>query len=441
MTALHLLSACDAAAQLAQRTLRAQDLVQACLDRIDARESDVHAWEYLNRVEALARAKQLDTGVHQGLLHGLPIGVKDLLATVDMPTTYGSRVYANYQPGFDAACVAVARQQGAVVLGKTVSTEFATFQPNQTRNPHRLTHTPGGSSSGSAAAVADGMVPLAIGTQTAGSLIRPASYCGIVAFKPSFGGIARAGAKLLSDTLDTVGTMARNVPDAALFAAALSGRHSWLVRPLAEVLARPLRVGLCRTYEWEQAGPDTRRVFAQAAQALLRVGQVEVKDVALPADFRALAHAQTQVQLFEQAHNLAYEHQAHLDQLSLRLQGILNSGKAVTHAQYDAAQQAIAKCRTQLQTVFQEVDVLLAPSAQGEAPEGLDNTGDPVFCRIWTVLHTPSIHIPVGRGGLGLPVGLQVVADVGHDALLLSAANVLHQAIVREDVAIGKDRA
>ena len=441
MTALHLLSACDAAAQLAQRTLRAQDLVQACLDRIDARESDVHAWEYLNRVEALARAKQLDTGVHQGLLHGLPIGVKDLLATVDMPTTYGSRVYANYQPGFDAACVAVARQQGAVVLGKTVSTEFATFHPNQTRNPHRLTHTPGGSSSGSAAAVADGMVPLAIGTQTAGSLIRPASYCGIVAFKPSFGGIARAGAKLLSDTLDTVGTMARNVPDAALFAAALSGRHSWLVRPLAEVLARPLRVGLCRTYEWEQADPDTRRVFAQAAQALLRVGQVEVKDVALPADFRALAHAQTQVQLFEQAHNLAYEHQAHLDQLSLRLQGILNSGKAVTHAQYDAAQQAIAKCRTQLQTVFQEVDVLLAPSAQGEAPEGLDNTGDPVFCRIWTVLHTPSIHIPVGRGGLGLPVGLQVVADVGHDALLLSAANVLHQAIVREDVAIGKDRA
>ena len=426
MTALHQLSACDAAAQLAQRTLRAEDLVRACIEHIDAREPEVQAWAYLQPDVAIAHAKQLDAGAHHGLLHGLPMGVKDLLATSDMPATYGSRIYANYRPGFDAACVAVARQQGAVVLGKTVSTEFATFHPNQTRNPLRLTHTPGGSSSGSAAAVADNMVPLAIGTQTAGSLIRPASYCGIVAFKPSFGCVARAGAKLLSDTLDTVGTMARTVPDAALFAAAMSGRHAWLVKPLNDVLSRRLRIGICRTYEWSQAGPDTQKVFANAEHALKNAPAFEVKDLQLPADFQTLAHAQTQAQLFEQAHNLAHEHIAHFTQLSPRLQGILQSGKDITHAQYDAALQHIAKCRLQLPTVFQDVDVLLAPSAQGEAPDNLENTGDPVFCRIWTVLHTPAINVPAGLGAHGMPVGLQVVGAVGSDALTLAAAHAVH---------------
>ena len=429
MTALHQLSACDAAAQLAQRTLRAEELVRACIKHIDAREPEVQAWAYLQRDAAIAHAKQLDAGAHHGLLHGLPIGVKDLLATSDMPATYGSRIYANYRPGFDAACVAVARQQGAVVLGKTVSTEFATFHPNQTRNPLRLTHTPGGSSSGSAAAVADSMVPLAIGTQTAGSLIRPASYCGIVAFKPSFGCIARAGAKLLSDTLDTVGTMARTVPDAALFAAAMSGRHDWLVKPLGDMLSRPLRVGICKTYEWGQAGVDTQHALANAEQALKNAPAFEVKDLQLPVDFQTLAHAQTQVQLFEQAHNLAHEHIANYAELSPRLQGILQSGKDITHAQYDAAQLHIAKCRLQLQAVFQDVDVLLTPSAQGEAPDNLSNTGDPVFCRIWTVLHTPAINVPAGLGATGMPVGLQVVGPVGSDALTLAAAHAVHQHI------------
>ena len=429
MTALHQLSACDAVTQLAQRTLRSEDLVRACIEHIDAREPEVQAWAHLQRDVAIAHAKQLDAGANRGLLHGLPIGVKDLLATSDMPATYGSPIYANYQPGFDAACVAVARQQGAVVLGKTVSTEFATFHPNQTRNPLRLTHTPGGSSSGSAAAVADSMVPLAIGTQTAGSLIRPASYCGIVAFKPSFGCVARAGAKPLSDTLDTVGAMARTVPDAALFAAAMSGRHTWLVKSLGDVLSRPLRVGICRTYEWNQAGADTQNVFANAEHALKNAPAFEVKDLQLPADFQALAHAQTQVQLFGQAHNLAHEHIAHFAELSPRLQGILKSGKDITHAQYDAAQLHIAKCRLQLQAVFQDVDVLLAPSAQGEAPDNLVDTGDPVFCRIWTVLHTPAINVPAGLGAHGMPVGLQVVGPFGSDELTLSAAHAVHQHI------------
>jgi Asp-tRNA(Asn)/Glu-tRNA(Gln) amidotransferase A subunit family amidase len=420
------LSACEAAHQLAQRTLRAEDLVRDCLERIDARETQVQAWTHVAREAALARAKALDQGAHQGLLHGLPIGVKDLIATADMPTSYGSPIYAGHQPANDATCVALAREAGAVVLGKTVTTEFATFQPNQTRNPHNLAHTPGGSSSGSAAAVADGMVPLALGTQTAGSLMRPAAYCGVVAFKPSFGGINRAGAKPLSDTLDTVGTIARNVPDAALFAAALSGRTSWLVRPLTQHVSRPLRVGICHTYEWAQALPETQAAMQKAADAIRANAGMVLRDVQLPVDYQLLAQAQTYIQLAEQAQCFAYERLNHWAQLSPRLQGIVQAGLAVTVEQYDQAQALVARCRAQLAEVFQDVDVLLAPSAPGAAPLGLDNTGDPVFCRIWTVLHTPTVNIPAGFASNGMPVGLQVVGPVGADAFTLSAAHALH---------------
>ncbi|PIT73040.1 amidase [Limnohabitans sp. B9-3] len=421
------LSACEAAQQLAQRTLRAEDLVRDCLERIDAREPEVQAWTHVARDAALVRAKALDQGAHQGLLHGLPIGVKDLIATADMSTSYGSPIYAGHQPANDASCVALARAAGAVVLGKTVTTEFATFQPNQTRNPHNLAHTPGGSSSGSAAAVADGMVPLALGTQTAGSLTRPASYCGVVAFKPSFGGINRAGAKPLSDTLDTVGTLARNVPDAALFAAALSGRSSWLVRPMAEHLSRPLRVGICHTYEWGQALPETHAALQQAAAGLSAAHGIVVQDVHLPVSYQQLVQAQTYIQLAEQAQCLSFERLQHFASLSPRLQSILQAGVDVTIEQYDQAQALVALCRAQLADVFQDVDVLLAPSAPGAAPLGLDNTGDPVFCRIWTVLQTPTVNIPAGLAPNGMPVGLQVVGQVGADGLTLASAHALHQ--------------
>ena len=423
----HRLSACEAALQLAQRQLRAQDLLRDCLERISEREPQVQAWSHVASQAALARARALDQGAHQGLLHGLPIGVKDLIATADMPTTYGSPIYAGHQPAHDASCVALARAAGAVILGKTVTTEFATFEPNPTRNPHNTAHTPGGSSSGSAAAVADGMVPLALGTQTAGSLTRPAAYCGIVAFKPSFGGINRAGVKPLSDSLDTVGTLARDVPDAALFAAALSGRSHWPVRPLAEVLGRPLRVGLCRTPQWPHALPETQAAVEQAASKIGRTAGMTLRELSLPADFEALVQAQTHIQLAEQAQCLAYERLQHFERLSPRLQGIMNAGVAVTLAQYDQAQAWVARCRAQLADVFEGVDVLLAPSAPGAAPSGLENTGDPIFCRIWTALHTPTVNIPAGHAPNGLPVGLQVVGPVAADALTLTAAHALHQ--------------
>ncbi len=425
------MSACEAAEQLAQRRLLAEDLVRDCLERIDAREDKVQAWSHVAREAALARAQALDRGAHQGLLHGLPIGVKDLIATADMPTTFGSRIYAGHQTGHDAACVALARAAGAVILGKTVTTEFATFEPNQTRNPHNSAHTPGGSSSGSAAAVADGMVPLALGTQTAGSLTRPGAYCGVVAFKPSFASINRAGVKPLSDSLDTVGTLARSVPDAALLAAALSGRLDWQLSRRNEHLGQGLRVGLCRPYEWPHAQPETQAAMAQAEAAIpLGVG-IRLRALSLPTDFEQLAQAQTQVQLFEQAQCLAYERLHHFDRLSKRLQGIMNAGLAVSLAQYDQARALIARCRAQLDDVFKDVDVLLAPSAAGAAPLGLDNTGDPVFCRIWTALHTPTVNIPAGHAPNGMPVGLQVIGPVGSDAATLAAAHALHQQLSR----------
>ena len=427
---LHRMSASEAQAALSQRTLRAEDLVRACLERIAEREPQVQAWQSLAADAALARARALDAGAWQGPLHGLPIGVKDLIDTVDLPSGYGSAIYAAHRPPADASCVTALRAAGGVVMGKTVTTEFATFTANQTRNPLRLTHTPGGSSSGSAAAVADAMVPLALGTQTAGSLIRPASFCGVVGFKPTFGRIWRAGVKPLSDSLDTVGTIARNVPDAALLAAALAGREEWQVRPLNE-MGGTLRVGLCRSYEWPQAGPDTVATFEQAQTALARRSDVVLREVTLPEAWRTLVAAQTQIQLYEQAQSLRFEHRMLRDRLSTRLQGILDDGARVTPAQYDAAQQQAAHCRAELAQVFDGVDVLLTPSAIGPAPQGLDATGDPLFARIWTLMHTPALNIPVGKAADGLPVGLQVVALPGSDALALSAAHALHQWLTR----------
>jgi len=241
------LSARDAAREIAAGRLSAEALVAACLERIAAREPVVGAWHHLDRAAALAAARCCDTSAPSGPLHGIPIAVKDLIDTVDMPTGYGSAIYEGHRPAADAACVALARAAGAIVLGKTVTTEFACFTAGKTANPHNAAHTPGGSSSGSAAAVGDGMVPLALGTQTAGSVIRPAAYCGVVGFKPSFGVIPRAGVKPLADSLDTIGTMARNVADAAFFAGILGGRPG--LRDVAQP-ADPPRFGLYQTPMW-----------------------------------------------------------------------------------------------------------------------------------------------------------------------------------------------
>ena len=301
----------------------------------------------------------------------MPVGVKDVFDTFDMPSRYGSPIYADYQPKTDAAVVARLRAAGGLVLGKTVTTEFATFTPNVTTNPHHPGHTPGGSSSGSAAAVAAGMVPVAFGTQTIGSVIRPAAYCGVVGYKPSFGLLPRTGAKAISDCLDTVGCFARSVADAAFFAGALSQR------PLAigNADAAP-RMGLCLTPQWPQAQAETQALFGKLGGQLAAAG-ARVKDLVLPALYDGINAAQDTIAAVEMAACLADEHRRFPHLMSTRLQLRLDEGAAIPASAYDAAMALAARGRLGLPDVMADIDILVVPSAMGEAPHGLDATGDP----------------------------------------------------------------
>lgn len=414
---LNELSASALAKKLATREIKAEQLVRACLDRIDAREEDVKAWVHVAADAALKNAQQLDKGPIQGLLHGLPIGVKDLFDTVDMPTTYGSSIYQSLQPAADASVVALCRAQGAIMLGKTVTTEFATFTPGKTRNPHRLTHTPGGSSSGSAAAVSDHMVPLAFASQTAASVIRPAAFCGIVGYKPSFGLVNRSGVKPLSDSLDTLGFLARSVEDVALFAAAATGDQSLLQ---IDTSLAP-RIALCHTHEWPYADEDTQHAMQHAASVFAKAGH-RVRELSLPDSFAGLLQAQKEIMGFDLVRSLAYERLQRTSELSAGLRELLDMGQQISWEQHRSNLQLAHSAKAAISSAFGEYEVVLAPSAVGEAPATLSQTGDPVFGRVWTLLGLPCVHLPFYKGSSGMPVGLQVVGRPGEDKVALRVA-------------------
>ena len=421
----HEMDAVTLARKLSQRELSAESLLASCLERIDEREPQVQAWSHIARDAALERARELDRGPVRGLLHGLPIGVKDLFDTADMPTTYGSPIYAGHRPAADAAPVALCREQGGVMVGKTVTTEFATFNPGKTRNPHRLTHTPGGSSSGSAAAVADYMVPLAFASQTAASVIRPAAYCGIIGYKPSYGLVNRSGVKPLSDSLDTIGFLARSVDDVALFAAAASGDRALLQM---DVGSTP-RIAMCATHEWPHADVDTRLAMQQAASRLAQEGVV-VRDIQTPMLFSQLLQVQKEIMGYELAKSLSHERLRHADQLSPRLQALLDEGLRIPAERHWANIQLAYSARAKVPAAFGDSEVWLAPSATGEAPATLEQTGDPVFGRVWTLLGLPCVHLPFMTGQTGMPVGLQVVGRYGDDRVVLRIARWLMQRLV-----------
>lgn len=424
MPPLHALTAVDAAAAIAAGTLTSEALVAACLEHIQAREPIVRAWEYLDPAQALAQARACDRQPAQSPLHGVPIGIKDLIDTVDMPTTYGSPIYAGHRPAADAASVALLRAAGAVILGKTVTTEFAMFTPGKTANPHNPAHTPGGSSSGSAAAVADQMVPLALGTQTAGSIIRPASFCGVVGYKPTHGQFAVAGIKALSQSLDTLGGFARSVADLVLLRAVLVGGP-----PRLPALTQAPRIGLCQTPQWPQVTEASRQALERAGQRCAAAG-ASVREVVLPADFTHLATAQETIQIFEGARCCAYELTQRREQLSRRLLELLAPAEGMTYDQYATALALATTCRQHLEGLFATHDVLLVPSAPGEAPAGLDATGNPLLNRMWTLLHTPAVSLPGAVGPHGLPVGVQVIGPRSQDERLLAIAAWMHQRLV-----------
>src|SRR5207302_898408 len=369
------LSVRDAAQEIAAGRLTAEALASACLDRIAAREAVVGAWHYLDRDAALAAARQRDAEPPRGPLHGIPIAVKDLIDTADMPTGYGSPIYEGHRPAADAACVALARAAGAVALGKTVTTEFACFTAGKTANPHNPAHTPGGSSSGSAAAVADGMVPLAFGSQTAGSTIRPAAYCGCVGYKPSFGMIQRAMIPIVSrlsakDSLFTIGIMARTVDDAAFFTGVITERPA--LRQVS-LPAAPPRVGLYRTPMWGEAEPSTIAALDRARAALEKAG-AWIAEIVVPPEHQTLSAAQETVMGFELVRALADERLNHSAQLSPRLAQLLDQGMTVGADAYDAALAETASARARLDGFFGPCDAMLVPAAPGAAPQGLGYT-------------------------------------------------------------------
>jgi len=413
MQPLETLGALEAVRRLGRREITAQALVAACLDRIASQEARVLAWEWLEPKQAMDQARAADAHPCPPL-YGLPVGVKDIIDTADLPTARGSPVYRDRRPTRDAACVTALRSAGGIILGKTVTTEFAAYHPGRTRNPHRLTHTPGGSSSGSAVSVAAQMVPAALGTQTAGSVIRPASFCGVFGFKPTFGRLPLEGVHPLAPSLDTLGVFTRALEDVPLLLGALG-------LPLdAAPLQRPPRIGLWRTELWGLASPATQHCVEGAARALATAGAM-VRDVDLVVE-GSLAEAQATVMAVEAASTLSHLRAAHEEALSSKLRKFLDEGSATSPERYRTALALAEVGRRSAAETFLEVDVLLTPSATGEAPAGLDSTGDPAFNRIPTLLGLPCLNVPGAVGPEGLPVGLQLVGSSGGDAALLAVA-------------------
>src|SRR6266404_3407938 len=437
LTNLHLLSASDAARLIRDGTISSEQLVEACLARIHEVDERVQAWASLEPDHALAQARAADAwrseGRATGPLQGVPVGIKDIFDTADMPTENGSVLYAGRTPSRDATAVARLRAAGAVIMGKTVTTEFAYFTPGKTRNPHNREHTPGGSSSGSAAAVAAGMVPLALGSQTNGSTIRPAAFCGVVGFKPTHGLISRHGVLTLSRTLDHVGLFARSIDDVALLAEQIVGydERDPDTRPRARIPfvqvateEPPLApmLALVKMPYWERTDEETKAGFTELIEHLGdRVEEVDL----FPSAADAWEWHRT-IMGAEMAANLEREWAKGRDHLSESLRAQIERGREVRAIDYQRAIARIHPIHESFVEIFeQRYDAILTPAATGTAPAGLDSTGDPVFCTLWTLCGMPAISLPLLQGADGLPLGVQLVGPRDGDARLLRTARWL----------------
>jgi len=422
MADLFRLSASDAAALIGEGKLTSEALVRSCLERIDARESQVKAWVHLDRDFALAQARECDKSASRGPLHGIPFAAKDIMDTADLPTEYGSPIYQGNRPTADAACVALSRAAGGVLLGKTVTTEFASRVPlGNTTNPHNPQHTPGGSSSGSAAAVGDSMVPLAFGTQTVGSVIRPAAFCGCVGYKPSYGEVSTQGVKQNTASFDTVGLFARAVEDLALFRAALTG---FAAKPLAAIPVNQLKIGFCRTMFWDRAEAYTKNLLEDAARALARAG-AKVADFDLGEPFKNFEAIGRRINDYEFCRALAWERNHHWSLLSEFQRNKLTAWLNISYEQYREAEAVLNRCRGHLAEAMTDIDLLLTPSAPGEAPLGLASTGDTSFNILSTWTYTPCVTLPVFSGPTGLPIGIQLIGHRNQDHRLLEGTQAV----------------
>ncbi len=432
---LNQLGVAEIAAAVAAGEATCEAVVQACLKRIAARDDTIKAFVNFNREYALVQARALDRGPRRGPLHGVPIGLKDTIDTYDIATEMGSPIFHGHRPRVDAACVTLLRRAGAVILGKTATCEFAGSAPPATTNPHNAAHTPGGSSSGSAAAVADYMIPAALGTQTGGSVLRPSSFCGIFGYKPTYNSFNKAGVWPAADSIDTLGWLARSIGDIELLSAVLRMEEP---KPPRQLGTAP-RIGVWRTDLWDTALPETKAAVENAATQLGKAGAV-VRNVAMPEPFTGLhVIARATISFYERAACMAFAWDHHRDQLSPQMQRYIENGHKISREDYVAGLRRLDQCRALLAGVFDEVDVLLVPCVPGEAPKGLTSTGEPNMQAIWTALHTPSMTLPTHRGPHDLPVGIQLVGQRYEDDRLLACARWIWDKIgVPELVGVGR---
>ena len=433
---LNWLGAADAAQAIRSGAISAGMLAEACIERARAIDADVQAWAYFDPENVRAQARAADerrrAGQPEGPLHGVPVAIKDIIDTSDMPTEDGTVLHAGRQPVADAAVVRMLRAAGAVIFGKSVTTELATYFPGKTRNPHHREHTPGGSSSGSAAAVASGMVPLAVGTQTNGSVIRPAAFCGVVGFKPTYGLIPRSGILNQSRALDTVGVMARSVADVALIMESVAGFDE--DDPATRLLARPPFVRIAteepplapslvfmRTPMWERADADTQATFAELVEHLAD----RVEERTLPESVRQAWDWHRTIMEADIASSYALEYERGAAQLSRPLREQIERGRQTRAVDYLHAIAQVPRLIAGFAEVFERFDAILTPATPGAAPHGLGSTGDPSFCTLWTLAGMPAITLPLATASNGLPIGIQLVGKRGDDARLLRTANWL----------------
>ena len=424
---LNELTASEIAASVAAGQITREAVMRACLDHIAARESEVRAWTNLDPERALAAARTADREGRGGPLAGVPFGVKDIIDTEDYPTEWGTPIHRGRRPSRDAACVALTRRAGGVLLGKTVTTEFANLHPGPTRNPHDLARTPGGSSSGSAAAVADHMVPLALGTQTTGSTIRPASFCGVFGYRPTFGEHRLHGVMEASGSLDTLGILARSLDDVALWRDVLLGIAP---APIAEP-GRVPRVGLYRPPQaWDEVETTTRALVEGAALDLAKAG-ADVRDVTLPPEFAGLNEAHRWISSFEFARTFTWEIEHHWSAISETLRtGRLADGLSCSFERYVEMKELAASCRSAFDALWQDFDIMLTASAYGEAPVGGGAFASAPLYMMSTVLHVPSLSLPVFKGPHGMPIGLQILGRRHDDHALFGWARWTYRALM-----------
>jgi Asp-tRNA(Asn)/Glu-tRNA(Gln) amidotransferase A subunit family amidase len=414
---LNVLSATELSDRLGRGDATSVALVESCLARIEERDSTIRAWAYIDRNLALAQAHARDAEPRRSPLHGVPIGIKDIFDTYDMPTSHGSKAFAGNRPTADSGIVALMRRAGMVILGKCRTTEFATPIPADVKNPRDFGRSPGVSSSGSAASVADYMTPVSLGSQTGGSTILPASFCGVVGFKASLTGLDRGGIRHLRPSLDSMGLFARDLSDIALLYALLSGESA--TAPPRSVAG--LRVGVCHTVNWSQAQPETVTAMAAATSALRGAGAALIH-AEMPAVFNDIEQSFGTIATVEGARTMATDVEAHGAGMNHWLQEMRRTAPTIDLARYEKAQLHALACQRELADVFTRCDVIITPSAVGEATPDLTGVSNSSFNRIWTLMHGPCVSIPAFTGPNGLPVGIQVVGPVGSDARTIACA-------------------